>query len=441
MQPTKLDLEAIVDTSPVRFAQVVIFFLCALVAVVDGFDTQSVALVAPILMGGWHAGPAQFGVVFGTGLFGSLIGAFIFGLAADRLGRKPMLLIAILLFGTVASLTPLCRSIQELTAFRFVSGLGLGGALPMIISITSEFAPSRQRQTIVALMFCGFPIGATVAGIVGAQIIPVFGWRCIFWVSACGPAVLAPLIALLVPESARFLALRGRHEAVGRVLKRLGWAALWNGELAVGVARKGSPVVKLFTEGRAVSTIRLWITLFLSLLLTYFLVNWIPVLGRQAGVGVKGALLAVASVNLGAVFGCLIIGALADRARRGGRATWIIAVGFALGAVAIALIGQAGHSAAWLTAACFMSGVLSVGAQMCTVAYSAGFYETALRATGVGWAIGVGRIGAIVGPVLGGHLIGRGLPVPQLFLLIGAMSVGAALAVAGIGGADKRREA
>src|ERR1700751_3525301 len=145
MQSPKLDLEAIVDTSPVRFAQVVIFLLCALVAVVDGFDTQSVALVAPILMGAWHAGPAQFGVVFGTGLFGSLIGAFIFGLAADRFGRKPMLLTAILLFGTVASLTPLCRSVQELTAFRFVSGLGLGGALPMILSITSEFAPSRRR--------------------------------------------------------------------------------------------------------------------------------------------------------------------------------------------------------------------------------------------------------------------------------------------------------
>lgn len=434
MQPTKLDLDAIVDTSPVRLAQIVIFVLCALVAVVDGFDTQSVALVAPILMGDWHVGPAAFGVVFGTGLFGSLIGAFVFGMAADRFGRKPMLLTAILLFGAVAAATPLCQTLPQLIAFRLVSGLGLGGALPMIIAITSEFAPARRRSTLVSLMFCGFPLGATAAGLAGSQIIPEWGWRSIFWVSASGPAVLAPLIALIVPESVRFLALRRRTDAVVRVLKRLGWAERWNGDYAVGGPAKGSPAIKLFTEGRAVSTLRLWLTLFLSLLLTYFLLNWIPVLARQSGIGVQAALIGVASVNLGAVVGCLVIGAFADRASRSGRATWVVGAGFLLGAVAIAMIGQAGGSAERLIAAAFMTGVLSIGAQMCTVAYSAAFYDTALRATGVGWAIGVGRVGAIVGPVLGGQLIARGLPSPQLFLLVSAMSVGAAVAIAGVGG-------
>ncbi|MDB5475115.1 MAG: hypothetical protein JWP49_626 [Phenylobacterium sp.] len=430
MTQGKLDLEAIVDTLPLKPAQLAIVLLCALVAMVDGFDTQSIALVAPVIIAGWGVKAAAFGLVFSAGLFGSLVGALTMGVVADRQGRKPALIASMLVFALVTLATPLAHTTSALTALRFLTGLGLGGALPIIISITSEFAPARQRATIVSLMFCGFPLGAVIGGVAAARLIPAFGWPSIFYVGGAAPLLLLPLIAAFVPESVRFMALRQDHARLGKVLDRMGWAPLWNGELALRTDERRSPVAKLFTEGRALGTLLLWATLFLSLLLTYFLINWIPIIARQSGIGMQGAVLAVAAVNLGAILGCLVIGRLADRY---GNATAYISCGFALGAVAIVMIGRAEGSGTWLLWASLLAGVFTIGAQMCTVAFCAAFYETSLRATGVGWAIGVGRIGAIVGPLLGGVLIAAGMPTPTLFLVIGLMSIGSALGAAGIG--------
>jgi AAHS family 4-hydroxybenzoate transporter-like MFS transporter len=319
--------------------------------------------------------------------------------------------------------------VPALIVFRLVTGLGLGGALPIIISLTSEFAPARLRATLVSLMFCGFPLGAVIGGVAASRLIPAFGWPSIFYLGGALPLLLLPLIAAFVPESVRYLALRQDKPGVERILTRLGWVALWDGRLSLRPAETRSPVGKLFTEGRAIGTALVWATLFLSLLLTYFLLNWIPVIARQSGIDIGSALLAVAAVNLGAIVGCLVIGRLADRF---GHPTAFISCAFALGALAIVSIGRAGHSGQWLLAASFLSGVFSLGAQMCTVAYCASFYETDLRATGVGWAIGVGRIGAIVGPVMGGVLLSTGTPIPTLFVLVGLMSIGAAVGAAGI---------
>ncbi len=431
MKPGTLDLETIVDTSPLNTRQLVIFGLCALVAMIDGFDTQSIALVAPVIVSAWGLKAAAFGVVFGAGLFGSLIGAFVFGLAADRVGRKPALIAAMLLFAVVTLATPLTTSVGSLIAVRLVTGLGLGGALPILISITSEYAPTRLRSTLVSLMFCGFPLGAVVGGVAATRLIPAFGWPSIFYLGAAIPLLLLPAILGLVPESVRFLAMTQNRPRVLAILHRMKWAGAWDGQLSAAPSQPGqSQVAALFAEGRAVGTLLLWATLFLSLLLTYFLINWIPLIARQSGIGMSSAVLAVAAVNLGAIVGCLVIGRLADRR---GDPTAFISFGFALGALAIVLIGSSGQSSAWLLASTFLAGVFSVGAQMCTVAYCASFYDTALRATGVGWAIGVGRVGAIVGPVVGGMLVGAGMPTTRLFLIVGVMSAGAALAVFGVG--------
>lgn len=437
MKPGTFDLETIVDTSPLNSRQIVIFGLCALVAMVDGFDTQSIALVAPVIVTAWGAKASAFGIVFGAGLFGSLIGAFLFGLAADRVGRKPALIVAMLLFALVTLATPLTTSVGPLIAVRLVTGLGLGGALPILISITSEYAPTRLRSTLVSLMFCGFPLGAVVGGVAATRLIPAFGWPSIFYVGAAIPLLLLPAVLAFVPESIRFLALKHDRVRVAALLQRMKWAAAWDGDLSAAPSQPGrSRVAALFAEGRAVGTLLLWTTLFLSLLLTYFLINWIPIIARQSGISMSSAVLAVAAVNLGAIVGCLVIGRLADRK---GDPTAFISFAFALGALAIVLIGSSGQSSTWLLTTAFLTGVFSIGAQMCTVAFCASFYDTSLRATGVGWAIGVGRVGAIVGPVVGGLLVGAGMTPPRLFLIAGVMSAGAALAVFGVGQHAHRR--
>jgi MFS transporter, AAHS family, 4-hydroxybenzoate transporter len=436
MRHEKLSLESIVDGSPLGRAQIMIIVICALVAVVDGFDTQSIALVAPAIAAAWHVAPSRFGMVFGAGMFGSLVGAIVFGICGDRFGRRPALIAAVALFAATTSITPFTSSLPVLGVVRLVTGFGLGGALPGIISVTSEYAPAKLRGTLVALMFCGFPLGAVIGGIVSAGIIPAFGWASVFYVGAAIPALLVPIIWAVLPESVRFLAMRQNRAAIERVLERMRWPAQWNGVLGSGLLEMRTPVASLFASGKALGTVLLWTTLFLSLLLTYFLINWMPIIARQNGIGMTAAVLAVAALNLGAIVGCLAIGRLCDLY---GRPTIIIGCAFGMGAVAIALIGVSKQSVAVLLAVTFLAGVFSIGAQMCTIALCASFYETSLRATGVGWAIGIGRIGSIVGPVLGGMLIAAGMAAVSLFILVGAMSIGSAIAIVALGLRTARR--
>lgn len=430
MEPSgKLDLESIIDGNSLSRFQITVILLCALVAMIDGFDTQAIAFVAPEIIRSWSVDASAFGPVFGAGLLGGLIGAMIFGVLGDRFGRKPTLMLAIILFAAVSLATPWAASIPQLIGARFLTGLGLGGALPGIVAITSEYAPRRARATIVAMMFCGFPLGAVVGGIASAKMVPALGWASVFIAGGIIPLVMLPLFWIVIPESIRFLSRRGDRAEIGRLLSRMGRALEWDGIAEPPKAEEGSPITALFTGGRAAGTLLLWATLFCSLLLSYFLINWIPVVARAAGMPIESAILGVAALNLGAIVGCILIGRLADRF---GPAR-IIGPSFALGGLAIAAMGSGGLTIPALLAATFMAGFLSIGAQMCTVALCSGFYETSMRATGIGWSIGIGRIGAIVGPVFGGLLIGAGVVASSLFAVTGLISLGAGLFVFALG--------
>jgi AAHS family 4-hydroxybenzoate transporter-like MFS transporter len=349
-----------------------------------------------------------------------LLGALGFGAIADRLGRKPAVLLAVLLFGIATLLTPYVTNMRELMAARIVTGIGLGGALPSIISITSEYSPQRLRATLVSIMFCGFPIGAVVGGLISSRMIPAYGWTSVFYLGGVIPLLLLPLFAAFVPESVRFLAQRNPAR-LAHSLDQLGWADQWNGEIGPKREERPASVRGLFAPGLAGATLLLWATLFLSLLLTYFLINWIPMLAKQSGVGIQQAVLAVTALNFGGLLGCLSVGRLADRYGR----TMIISGAFLLGAVAVAALGMAGKSGGILIGVAFLSGFFSIGAQMCTVALTSTYYSTALRATGVGWSMAAGRTGAISGPVIGGALIATGLNAPILFLIGGLVSFAA----------------
>lgn len=423
------DLQAVMDTSRISRFQVAIILVCACVAMFDGFDTQAIALAAPEIAASWKVAPSVFGGVFASGLFGALLGAIAFGLAADRFGRKPSLLAAVALFGAVTLATPFVHDVPALIAVRFITGIGLGGALPGIISITSEYSPARSRATIVSLMFCGFPLGAVLGGVAAAQLMPAFGWQVLFVIGSVAPLLLLPVILIIVPESIRFLALSGHRLEVQRLLERIRVSRVWDGEIGGPHAARGPSIGRLFENRLALGTLILTTTFLLTLMLSYFLVNWLPLLTRQAGVGMQSAVLGVAALNLGAILGCLIIGRLVDRHG----AALPIGVAYVLGGAVIALIGLNAHAAPLMLALCFVAGGFSVGAQMCVVALCATFYRTELRATGVGWLMGAGRIGAILGPVLGGALIARGMSATHLFFVAGGVSLLTALTVFAMG--------
>jgi AAHS family 4-hydroxybenzoate transporter-like MFS transporter len=411
------------DSSALTRYQIGIVILCALITMIDGFDTQAIAFVAPEIARFWGIPIAQFGPVFGAGLLGGMVGALGFGVAADRFGRKPGLLIAMGLFGAASVATPLANSMGELIALRVITGIGLGGALPSVIALTSEYAPARLRATLVTSMFCGFPLGAAIGAAASAWAIPAYGWQSILVMGGLIPMALIPLVAWIVPESIHYLVTQGKYPRAQQILARMHLQLQPNPAAEKQQPRpKHSTITALFSEGRAAGTLLLWLIFFLSLLMTYFLINWTPSIVNQAGLAFQGAVVAVAMLNIGGVFGCVLLGRLIDKFGPYG----VIACGYAIGAFAIAAIGYAGTSMVLVLAAAFITGFFSIGAQMCVVALVASFYSTALRATGVGWAMGMGRIGAIVGPVAGGLLVAAGLGAKALFLFVAAVSLLAA---------------
>ncbi|WP_053063951.1 MFS transporter [Caballeronia mineralivorans] len=425
----KMDLEALIDSKPISRFQILVIGLCALVAMMDGFDMQSIAFVAPEIVGAWKIAPAVIGLVFGAGLLGGLIGAVIFGRIGDSKGRKPTLLCAILLVAIGSFATPFSSSITTLIVALFFTGIGLGGAMPNFIALASEYSPSRRRATLVALMFCGFPLGAVIGGLVSARLIPLFGWTSVFVAGGVFSLLILPLVATRIPESARFLGLRNDRMKVLPIVTRMGYADTWNGD--VGAAARGhSSVARLLADGRAPGTILLWIISFLSMFMLYMLINWIPMMARRSGLGIESAVVAVSMLNLGGIIGSVTLGRLSDSTRS---PAIVLGGSYMVGAAMIALIGHAVHSGLALCSVAFLAGCFSMGAQLCTVALCANFYDTFLRATGIGCSMAAGRIGAIVGPVFGGMLLAAGTGAPSLFAMAGVTSLGAGAAVLTMG--------
>jgi len=422
-----VEVDSVLDTGRISRPTLTVVILCAAVALLDGLDTQLISLAAPAMGPDLHLEPSRFGTVFGIGLFGGLIGATVAGMIGDRVGRKPLVVFGVLVFGVITLVTPSVGSVGALETVRFFTGIGLGAALPGIISLASEYAPAKSRATIVGAMFCGFPMGAVIGGVVANWLIPAHGWHSVFYVGGVVPLLLLPLLMFRLPESARFLAARGDGVSAARTLERLGIPAGGAGTRDEDPAANRSPVTALFKEGRGPGTVLLWAAMFLTLLMTYFLVTWLPSVAVAAGA--DSGLLAVSTLNLGGILGCLVIGRLAHRSR----APLVIGAAYTLGAVAVALIGWATTSDSMLLVVTFVAGLLSLGAQMYTIPLISQFYDTSHRATGVGWSMGWGRLGGITGPVAGGWLIAAKLTTSSLFLLAGGVSLCAALVVFGFG--------
>jgi AAHS family 4-hydroxybenzoate transporter-like MFS transporter len=437
-QTDVVDVAHFIDQQPVGRFQIRLLLLCAAVLFIDGFDTQAIGYVAPDLARDWALPRGALGPVFSAGLFGLMIGALIFGPVADRIGRKRIIVLSTVAFGLGTLAAIFAQDIYWLIALRFLTGLGLGGAMPNAIALTSEFSPHRRRATMVMAMFVGFSVGAALGGLLASELLPRFGWRSIFLVGGLAPLFLAPVLAKLLPESIRFLALTGRdNPRVAHLLALIAPSAVFTPGTQFGAHEpklSGIPVAHLFAERRTLTTLLFWVVFFMSLLDLYLLSNWLPTVLNDLGASISVAAIIGAMLQVGGIVGTFTLGMIIDRFSF--RALSLTYLG---ASVAVIAIGFSGHSILLSAIAIFCAGFCIVGGQIASNALAATYYPTAIRSTGVGWALGIGRVGSIVGPLIGGIMLSRQVGSETLFTAAALPALIACVASFGLGHTTLRK--
>jgi AAHS family 4-hydroxybenzoate transporter-like MFS transporter len=410
-----VDISEVLDRSSISRFQVGIFILCGLCLIMDGFDVQALGPIAPAIIQEWHVPMAQMGPALSAALVGILVGSILFSMVADKIGRRPVLIFATLFFSVVTLMTSRVNTIGELRTIRFFAGMGLGGIMPNAVALVGEYSPRRLRVLLMIVVTNGFNVGAAMAGLISAWMIPAFGWRSVFLVGGAIPAVIGMLMLAFLPESLQFLALRGKaSEKLTKWIRRI--------DPAVGVAAGtrytvheqktgGVPILHLFTEGRAVGTTLLWVINFMNLLNLYFLASWLPTVVNAAFGSVRTGALVATTLQMGGVIGTFFFSWVVERIGF----IPVLGTTFTIACVMIALIGHPSLSLALLFVVVFAAGFCVVGGQGAVNALAATYYPTNLRSTGVGSGLGVGRIGGIAGPSVAGALLMIGWMPRDLF--------------------------
>ncbi len=420
IEPVTRTVNEIIDQQPVGRFQIWTIVLCGIVLILDGFDAQTIGFLAPSISQSLNIPLKVFGPIFSASLFGLMIAAMAAGPIADRWGRKWPVVSSTLLFAVFSILTAHVTSFNQLLVFRFLTGIGLGGAMPNVVAIASEYSPKRLLPLFVAALFAGMPLGGVICGTASSVLIPTLGWRSVFYLGGILPLAVAVLSIRKLPESVRFLSARGGDpDRIARIMAHISpefVTASVEFPPSREKMRKGGPVKHLFTEGRAAGTILLWIPFFMNLLILYFVVSWLPALLRESGMSVADGVTATTLFSLGGIVGSLTEGPLMNRFR----AYWLLVVEFGLCAVLIASLGLITASFLLIAAVALLLGFFVTGAQAGINVLAASFYPTAIRSTGLGWALGIGRVGSIVGPVLAGVMLSIGWQ-PRQILIAGAV--------------------
>ena len=410
-----LDIRNLIDTSRITSTQIGVIAICVLMNMLDGMDVMVISYSAPTLQEEWGFDSQTLGYILSLALLGMALGAAFISSKADIIGRRNMIIICIIVMGGGVLLTAFSQNIWQLGILRFISGLGIGAMLASTVTLAAEYAPERQRNFFVSIVLTGYPIGATLSGLVAAQIIPEFGWRTMFLTAGSATMITLPLAYFLLLESWDWLIKKQPRQALERlniILNKMGHGRLEELPDKTDEARVHPGLGSLLKHGRSDSTYKLWVAFFMGFATLYFLTTWIPSLARNTGLSVELAIYAGTIFNLGAIFGNLYQGYVSQII---GLRKAIIAFYAITGILMIAFGYISGN---WIILITFgLIGFGSQGGLIGLYAVGARLYPTEIRNTGIGWAIGAGRTGAIISPTIGGALVNAGLSLAASFLI------------------------
>jgi MFS transporter, AAHS family, 4-hydroxybenzoate transporter len=427
------DVPAFINSRPIGAVQYGIVVLCALVMFLDGLDTQAISYMAPMISKEWGLSKEVLGPIFSSALAGLMFGYLLLSPMSDQFGHRRLILFSTVSFGLLTLATLLATNVTELMILRFLTGIALGAAIPSAVALTTEYSPKRLRATFVLAIYCGFSLGFVAAGGLAASMIPLYGWRSMLWIGALTPLTLAVFVYVYLPESLDFLVrTNAKSQSIWGIVRMLDPALPEQGpqHFVTEVEAKRSAVGSLFQSGRTLGTLVLWLVFGLNLAEFYALQSWLPTILAGHGFSPNVVALATSMTTVGGIVAAFAIGPAMDKL---GPYRSLAVVYFA-GVAFVALMGPAILAAPWvLVAAAFCAGFCISGGQKSVIALAAIFYPAPIRSTGVGWALGIGRLGGIGGPLLIGLLLAYELSAASLFYAAAVPMLLAGISVALLG--------
>lgn len=417
-----INANEIIDHARLKAIHWRVILLSALIIIFDGYDLVIYGVALPKLMQEWQIDTITAGFLGSVALFGMMFGAIIFGSLSDKFesygfSRKKLIVLCIIFFSGFTLSCSYATNPQSFGIFRFLAGLGLGGVMPNVIALMTEYAPKKLRATLVSLMFSGYAVGGMCSALLGIWLVPQFGWKIMFMIGGL-PLLLLPLIWYLLPESIDYLVRRKNTEQAFKILKQIDNSLTYNNQMQISLHHENqavskSPVKDLFAENQGSVTLLFWTSVFMALILVYALGNWLPKLMVEAGYDLSTSLVFLFALNIGGMLGAIFGGYLADRFNL----AKVLCTLFASGAIALFLLSYSLPT--FILYMCIaVAGAASIGGQILLLAYMSQYYSSNIRATGLGMALGVGRLGAILGPILCGWLLSLSLPLTYNFIAL-----------------------
>jgi AAHS family 4-hydroxybenzoate transporter-like MFS transporter len=393
--------------------------LSTLITFFDGYDLQSLSFAAPQIVRDLHIPRASFGQIFAVGLFGIMLGGFMFGWLGDRIGRRPSIIIAAACFGVLTFATAFASNAMEFTVLRFVDGLAIGGLVPVAWVLNIEFAPKRFRATAVTIIMLGYSVGSSLGGFISAWLIPVYGWQVVFYIGGVAPLLVAALLQLALPESIKFLTVKNRRpQEIARLMRRVRPDMLvpHNARFIVG-DEAGAPKAENFQPGLlfrgrlGMMTPLLWLAYIGSSMAVFFLSSWMPTLAEASGLTPSSAALGSSMLSLGGAVGGLLLMRFVDHF--GAIAVAVMPV---IACPLVAMLGMISFDGSSFMIYMLVVGIFVIGGHTGLHSIAGLFYPSAYRSNGAGWATSVAKVGSISGPWIGGALLGAHMPLPDIFL-------------------------